>query len=70
MTSYRKLRKIYLRKFGYTFHYTLYEKEHQIMKKASKKVTAILMRMALSRGKSIVEIIGKEIKNSREHEDK
>ena len=46
MTSYRKLRKAYCRRFGYFMNVNLYDKNHKLLKKASKKVTA--MQLALS----------------------
>lgn len=46
MTSYRKLRKVYCRRFGYFMKVNLYDKNHKLFKKASKKATA--MQLALS----------------------
>lgn len=60
--NYRKMRKAYCRRFGHYASYSLYDKEGRKMIKASKRATAVMLKMSLHKNKSSMRLIAEEIK--------
>lgn len=67
--TYRRLRKQYQRlDHGNTVLFKLYDKDHKVMKKATKRATAKLMKQCVWRRWDALHYLAEAAKESSKHE--